>query len=121
MVRLAVTEHELQSAYFDWVRLVEVQDDRFKAIFAIPNGGYRAKSVARKLKREGARAGVWDILIAVPRDGWSGLWLESKSLTGKLRPEQKTWGELMRSLGYKTAVCYSTEELIKQTRIYLGE
>ena len=48
-----------------------------KWIFAVPNGGHRAKSVAGKMKAEGAKAGVPDLSAAdrdrrlsghVPRD-----------------------------------------------------
>lgn len=116
-----VSEHDEQRCFFDWVRLMENQDDRFKAIFAVPNGGQRHPAVAARLKAEGVRAGVWDVFCAVPKDGWSGLWLEFKFGKNRLTNEQKDFQRLMHGFGYKLAVVNSSTEAQQQIEIYLEE
>ncbi len=41
-------------------------------MFAIPNGGERHAAVAAKLKAEGVKPGVSDIMLPVPRSGYKG-------------------------------------------------
>jgi hypothetical protein len=111
-------EHLIQAAYFNWVRLKEQSDLRYAAIFAIPNGGHRHISVARKLKLEGVKAGVWDVLCAVPNGAHIGLWLEFKIKPNKPTDSQIEFGEIMRRNGFQCVVAYSTEEAIHATDIY---
>ncbi len=116
---LKISEHQLQASYFDWVRVMEKQDPTYSAIFAIPNGGMRDIRTAVKLKKEGVRAGVWDVHIPISKDGWAGMWIEMKVKPNKLTPEQKAFGALMQDAGHKLAVAYSFEEARAQTLVYL--
>lgn len=116
---MKASEHEQQKAYFQWVFLKENENEDYKMIFAIPNGGLRHLRVAQKLKDEGVRAGVWDIFCCVPRYPWSGLWLEMKVKPNKLTDNQIRFGEMLEERGFKTAVCYSWEDAKQQTEIYL--
>lgn len=64
-------------------------------IFAIPNGGKRSISTAKKLKAEGVKAGVPDLYIPA----WN-LWVEMKRVKGgRVSPEQKDWHEYLESIG----------------------
>lgn len=66
-----------------------------RVLFAIPNGRLRSISEAVKLKREGVRAGIPDMLLAVPTRcvddagnvtgylGDPGLFIENKAGKGK--------------------------------------
>lgn len=121
MKELKVSEHQIQAAYFDWVRVKEKQDPTYSCIFAIPNGGARHIATAVKMKKEGVRSGVWDIHIPISKDGWAGMWIEMKVKPGKLTPEQKAFGARMQDAGHKLAVCYSFEEAKAQTEIYLND
>lgn len=56
----------------------------------IPNGGRRDKRSASILKAMGARAGLPDIFLFLPRRHHVGLALELKSSAGRLSEEQKT-------------------------------
>ncbi len=76
------TEHEEQRAFVSWFR--KSGDVR---IFAIPNGGFRGKNQAMKLKAEGVSAGVPDLFIPE-----MGLWVEMKRRKGgRIDPEQREW------------------------------
>lgn len=81
-------------------------------IFHIPNGGKRNKVVAAKLKAIGTKAGVSDLFIPIPFNGYAGLWIEMKDVhvPGKRKPEtqksQREWLEKMLRVGYHGQVAY---------------
>lgn len=73
---------------------------------AIPNGGWRNKTVAAKLKRQGVKPGVYDFRLPVARGGYHGLDIELKRRAGgALSPAQKRWGEGLTMNGYLAIVC----------------
>ncbi len=67
--------------------------------FHVPNGGLRNKVVAAKLKRQGVKKGVLDvIIIKIPQkvrdNGYVGVVIEMKRVNMKpshLKQEQKDW------------------------------
>ena len=65
-----------------------IRDYKF---FAIPNGEYRDQNTGAKLKRSGVLKGVSDYLLTIPSGGYIQLWLEIKTETGRLKPEQKAF------------------------------
>ena len=70
-------------------------------IFAIPNGGWRSKTTALKLKVEGASPGVPDLCI--PQ--WL-LWVEMKRIKGGVvSPEQRDWLDYLNGIGHTAIVC----------------
>jgi hypothetical protein len=124
------SEHEIQVAYFEIVKYMENIDGRWGLIFAVPNGGHRSKRTAASMKREGQRAGVWDVFISVPNNGYHGAYLETKrtdlrpkterAVKGGLSDDQIEWRDKVETHGYFTAVCYSVEELQTATEDYLN-
>lgn len=110
-----LTEHQIQAAYFDWARRHPVA----RRAFAIPNGGARSKATAGRLKAEGVRAGVLDVMLPVPRGGAAGLWIEFKSKDGYPSAEQRTEiDELVRD-GYAVLLCRDAERAAQVTQAYL--
>ena len=123
------SEHHLQVACVNWFRM---QYPKYsKLLFAIPNGGKRHMKTARDMKREGVQKGVPDLMLAV----WyclrheitgeitelkCGLFIEMKSATGRLTPEQKDYLALLKKQGYATAVCKSFDEFKATIENYLG-
>ena len=97
----------------------------FDYMFAIPNGGRRRKLEAARLKKQGVKAGVSDIFIALPIGRYSGLFMELKRPMVKNSPKpvvsdnQKIW--LKRSLhaGYYSCVCYGFDDAVKVIEDYL--
>ena len=111
-----------------WASLVRLPDDCGDVepgavvadyLFAIPNGGFRTKTTAGKLKAEGVKPGVWDLLLPLARCGWHALWLEMKAPDGRPSPEQLHWGDKMQRAGYGLAVCYSVDHAIREIKAYL--
>lgn len=87
--------------------------------FAIPNGGSRNKIEARNLKLQGVTPGVPDTFLAVPREPYSGLWIEFKAGKNKTTEEQIRFLNLASSVGYATAVVYSFDEFYRLITNYL--
>lgn len=89
--------------------------------FAIPNGGARHIRTAMKLKEEGVKAGVWDVMIPIPKSKYHGMFLEMKFGKNKLTPEQTKFGKAMAEYNYFCSVAYSAEEAYAKIMEYLGE
>jgi hypothetical protein len=80
-------------------------------LYAIPNGGFRHKAVAGKMKAQGVRAGVPDFALDVARGGYHGLRIELKRRTGgALSPAQRDWIAWLTDQGYLAVVCKGWEE-----------
>lgn len=102
-------EHQHQVALIGWaarVRLPEAADIEPDSrivdyLLAVPNGGRRAPREAARLKAEGVKPGVSDLLLPLRRDGFAGLWLELKAPGKKPTELQWQWIERMRRAGYR--------------------
>lgn len=95
---LIASEHEEQVQFVQWFRRKYAP----VRIFAIPNGGYRSRATAARLKAEGVSRGVPDLFIPE----WS-LWIEMKRTKGgKLSPDQVNWIKYLKDLGNTVHVAY---------------
>jgi len=84
-------------------------------VFAIPNGGFRNKSVAVKLKAEGVKKGVPDLCIPE----WN-LWIEMKRKKGgRLTPEQKDWISYLKKCGHTVIVAPGWEAAMEALECYI--
>lgn len=94
-------------------------------IFHIPNGGWRSKAEASKLKAMGVRKGVADLFLPVPvygEDGAmvrAGLWIELKDAGGVLSVEQGEWLGEMKKRGYEAVCATGAHQAIEAIRRYL--
>lgn len=124
MRKIEPTEHQIQCAIVEWANhkiIPPYTDGKIgHLLIAIPNGGYRNKIEAARLKKEGVKAGVSDLFFAFPAFKFHGLWIEIKTKKGKLSKEQKNWIELMSFMNYKAVVVYSVDEGIQAIKDYLG-
>lgn len=66
-----------QKTLFTWLKLQHPLAG--KLAYHVPNGGHRLKSVAAKLKGQGVKAGVSDIVLPMARGGYFGLYIEFKA------------------------------------------
>jgi hypothetical protein len=98
-------EHAHQVALFAWRDRVIRQHPELRMLYAVPNGGLRSPRTAARLKAEGVRAGVPDIALDVPRNGWHGLRIELKR-PGRhsVTQAQREWIESLREYGYRAEV-----------------
>ncbi|MEW3513964.1 VRR-NUC domain-containing protein [Clostridium butyricum] len=109
-----------QATLIQWCNLQSCKYSELKLIFAIPNGGYRNKAEARKLKATGTKSGVPDLFLPVPRSQKYGLFIEMKVGRNKCTENQKKWIRKLLEQGYEVKVCYSCEEAIQIIKKYLN-
>jgi hypothetical protein len=97
------TEHEDQREVVFWFR----RKYRTVRMFAIPNGGFRSRATAARLKAEGVSKGVPDLFVPELL-----LWVEMKrSKDGRLSPDQRDWIRYLEgTCGHTAMVCYGAED-----------
>lgn len=111
-------EHQIQSEYFDKLKNIpEVPELDF--IFAIPNGGKRNIVTAMKMKKEGVKRGVPDIMIPIVKNNSPGMFLETKTPEGTESKYQIRYRKFLLSQGYQHKICRSAKELLDTTLDYL--
>ena len=109
-------EDDIHIAYMEWVRL---HSDLAKVTWHTPNQRNCSPQRGNKLRKMGVLSGVPDIFMAIPKGGYSGLFIEMKSPKGNLTPAQKMMLERLNNQGYKAISCRSVDEAITQTKNYL--
>lgn len=99
-----------QKHVFAW--MFACHRELYDCAFHVPNGGHRHVAVAKKLKGEGVKAGVPDILILQPRGGYHGLAIEFKATPpddAKVSDSQLKWLNRLAENGYLSVVCRGTK------------
>lgn len=110
-------EHKIQCGCVKWFRM---QYHQFAdLLFAVPNGGARDAVTGAKLKEEGVVAGVADLILFLPRQGFHALCIEMKTANGVQRQTQRVWQEKVEAQGYKYVVCRSIDDFISIVQDYL--
>lgn len=104
------TEHDEQRALVELIAWHANQRPALALLYAVPNGGARHKATAGRMKAEGQRAGVPDLVLPVARGGYHGAYVEMKRPGGKVSPEQRAWLAALAAEGYYTAVCYGADD-----------
>lgn len=114
------TEHEEQVALFQWAEVAKKKYPQLANMIAVPNGGHRHISVARKLKAEGVKSGYPDILLDWPSGIYHGLRIELKRRKGGvISASQKVWLERLNAAGYLAMVCRGWDEAREAIENYL--
>lgn len=91
-------------------------------IYHVPNGGHRHKQVAVKLKGQGVKAGVPDLVLPMARGGYFGLYLEFKATApndAAVSASQHVWIRRLNDQGYLAIVCRGHFDAMEQVRAYL--
>jgi hypothetical protein len=101
-----LSEHELQAAVIGECDRRALTDPRWRFCFHCPNGGDRDVRVAAKLKTEGVRSGVPDLLWLLPACGFYGLAMELKIGKNKCSPAQSEWLQWLSDRNFFTCVVY---------------
>ncbi|EJN31911.1 VRR-NUC domain-containing protein [Pseudomonas sp. GM78] len=94
----------------------------FELIYHVPNGGHRVKAVAGKLKAQGVKAGIPDLVLTMARGGFFGLYIEFKATPPNDAAISASQHERIRKLndqGYLAVVCRGHFDTMEQIRAYL--
>lgn len=113
-----MSEHDEQVALFEAIKFLQYPE--LEWLFAIPNGGARHPAVGKRMKDEGVKAGVWDIMLPVARNGYHGLFIEMKYGANKLSEKQVEFEKHLIQEGYKTHIAYDWQEALEYLKKYIG-
>lgn len=115
------TEHHEQVALIQWADYQRFNGEPIgDDLFAIPNGGARHPAVAAKLKAEGVRAGMPDLMLAIPINPYAGLFIELKARGGRLTEKQRKRLERLQERGYKAVCCVGYDAAKAEIERYLA-
>jgi hypothetical protein len=117
---LSVSESQMQQALIKWwaLKCKEWQIHE-SLLMAFPLQGVRTARNGARMKAEGMRRGTPDMFLAVKEgtvgNKWivaakCGLWIELKTLKGKVSPEQTLMLGLLADQGFAIAICRSFDE-----------
>ncbi len=112
-------ESNLQQACKRWFDLRYPSINRL--LFAVPNGGYRWLSTARRMKAEGVVAGVADMILLVKNCNYGALCIEFKTKTGTQSSAQKEFQQMAEKGGNRYVIVRSFEDFHKEVSNYLTE
>lgn len=113
------TESQIQKDCVKWFR--NRYQDIEPLFFAVANGGARNAWTAKIMKDEGVRAGVADLVLLIPRHGYSCLCIEMKTPDGKQSDSQKVFERLLTEYKGKYVVCRSLPGFQKVVMEYLED
>ena len=102
----APTEYEEQ------IKLAEYLDMKNYLWCHVPNGGNRNAITGAKLKRQGVKPGVPDVLIFLPKSGIAIELKRSNGVPSDVRDTQKKWLTELESRDWLTKVAYGADEAI---------
>lgn len=110
-----------QEQFFRWVYANQIRHPELQLCNGSMNGVRVSAKVRAGLKQQGLRPGVPDIDLPVARNGWHGLRIELKRVTGgSVSREQKQMHELLIGQGYMVKVCKGWREAVAAVEQYLG-
>ena len=129
-----VLEHGIQRGLFDWREAAVGQCPELELLHAIPNGAGLKHTVKRqsdgtktrfskegyKLKREGMTKGIPDVSFPVPRGPYHGLYIEHKTTSGTVSPDQKRKISLLLQQGYHVVLSRDAITSIDLVKAYLA-
>jgi hypothetical protein len=107
--KLVPSEHTEQTWLFQMFAAKEAAIPELALVFAVPNGGHRNEVVAKKLKAEGVKAGVPDLVWPVARGRHHGLFVEMKKLGGHASEGQRKWLTALLAQGYFAVTCQGAD------------
>lgn len=112
------SESHQQAACVAWFR---AQYPEYSLLlYAVPNGGKRSGREAAQFVREGVLSGVPDLVLAVPKNEYHGLYIEQKVKGNTTTDNQRLVMHALTLQGYKCAVVFSIEEFQQVITEYLA-
>ena len=113
-------EDDEQAALFEWAAYQRYDNQPLTDfMWANPMGGKRNAREAARLKRQGVKAGVFDIFMAIPLRGDFGLFIEMKVGDNSLSAEQEKFKNDMTRKGYLCVICYSFDDANMEIENYI--
>jgi hypothetical protein len=114
-------EHQEQVKVFEWAAEHEAEIPDLRWLFAVPNWiGVRTAKHGARLKAEGRKPGVPDMILPVRRGIYPGMVIELKIKGNRPSAEQQQWIQHFIREGWRVSVAYGAEEAVRRIREYLS-
>ena len=110
-------EHKEQTTLMRWLKLQHPA--AYALTFAVPNGANTSPRQGARMKAEGLKKGVPDLMMLYPRHGFHGLCLEYKTLKGRPSKEQLEWLTALGDQGYRAVLCKGLDAAMAEINDYL--
>lgn len=107
------SESAEQRNLFIWADLQKYAHPELQLMYHVPNEGKRTWKNGARLKSEGLRPGVPDIVLPVAKGRYHGLYIELKrrvKSASRVSDAQKWWITELGVQGYFAKVCYGDED-----------
>jgi hypothetical protein len=109
--RDTATEHQETAAVIQRANASLQAFPELALLFHVPNEAKRSKALAARLKAEGMKSGVPDLILPVARGVYHGLAIEMKRAKGgKLSENQAEWIQSLKRQGWLAVVCEGQDE-----------
>lgn len=109
-----------QMAVMEWAAYRLGMWPELRLLYHVPNGGSRNRIEAARLRAQGVKSGVPDLVLPVARVGWHGLYIELKRRKGgRLSEEQRRWLDDLQEQGYLALRCDGAQAAIQVIEEYL--
>jgi hypothetical protein len=93
--------------------------EALKFLYHTPNGGRRDAISGARLKKKGVKSGVPDICLPLNNGKYGALYIEVKTSSGKVSPNQKRWLDALNRQGNLAVVCRSLDDAQKVILDYI--
>ena len=118
-VSLSPSEHQIQAAAFQQIRLLRNSDWRYGNVWANVNGMKFSRGAIHRAYEEGLEPGVLDITVAVQSRLYPGAYIEVKKGTNLPSDHQVRIAVQLMNAGYLVAFCWNTNAIINFLKWYL--
>ena len=108
---MTISEHDEQKALLKWWSFACASFGVPEiCLFAVPNAAKRSAKLASMMRAEGMRSGIPDLVLAVARGQFHGLFIEMKKARGgKASPNQIMTLSAFHRQGYAVRICHGFE------------
>jgi VRR-NUC domain len=114
-------EEAEQIALIEWRDIWAHKFPELNMLYAIPNGGFRAKRTAVVMRQTGTKKGTPDLHLPIPKGIYASLYIELKRTQGgSLSPDQKLVIADLKRFGNRVEVCKGCRAAIAVIADYLG-
>lgn len=107
-----------QETLTSWVRMNKGNISQLELYHHIPNGGRRDKKTAARLMGQGVKAGVPDVFIPAPSNGYHGIYIELKVDGNYATEAQNEFLCGVLDQGYFACICYGWRAAAEVIRLY---
>jgi predicted peroxiredoxin len=112
-----------QAQIFSWIMSNQIREKKLQLAYGTLNGVRLAPRLRAKMKAQGNRRGVPDIVLPAKSHcgKFPGLYIELKRVKGgQVSQDQKRYMAMLREQGFKVVVCKGSLEAIGEISAYLG-